>query len=222
MRARLHRSHVAAVLAGLWVIAGGAFPADASHGVRRDLYFPTGYERQVDGRTCTAASTAMMMNFIAGRDLHLGQLTILDYEQPRDALRDPVQRGSDPLGWSRAATHESLLTGRATTYAWEAYGTAGAALRRAARQIAITRKPVGFLVAHGTHAVVMTGFVASADPARDPSFRLETVWVSDSAGSPHREYAAGSSPLDVYLETDATPWYDAAWYGKYVVIVPQA
>ncbi len=222
MPARVRRSLLVVALAGLWLVGAVAAPAEAwSRHYSRDLYFASGYERQVDSRTCTAASTAMMMNFIARRDLRLGQLAILRYEQPRDALPNATQRGSDPLGWSRAATYYSRLTGRPTTYAWEAYGSAKAALRRAARQIAVTGKPVGLLVRHGTHAMVMTGFSASANPASHASFTLYSIWVSDPLGYAHRAYSAGSTPLNSYLQADATPWYDAAWYGKYIVIVPR-
>ena len=220
MPARLRRPSLVVVALGLWLVGAGVTPVEAWRGSNRDLYVQDGYERQVDSRTCTAASTAMMMNFLARRDLNLSQLAILRYEQPRDALRDSVQRGSDPLGWSRAATYYSRLSGRSTTYAWQAYGSARAALRVAARQIAVTGKPVGLLVRHGAHAVVMTGYTASADPSRVPSFTLDSIWVSDPYGDAHREYAAGSTPLNSYLQTDATSWYDAQWYGKYIVIVP--
>jgi hypothetical protein len=222
MPARLRRSSVFAIVAAAWLVAALAGPAGAANSYRRDLYFAAGYERQVDNRTCTAASTAMMMNFIARRDLNLGQMTILRYEQPRDALNNATQRGSDPLGWSRAATYYSRLAGRPTTYSWEAYGGTNSALRRAARQIAVTGKPVGLLVAHGTHAMVMTGFTASANPAKASSYTLYSVWLSDPYGSAHREYAATSSPLNSYLQTDATAYYDSRWYGRYIIVAPQA
>jgi hypothetical protein len=220
-RARLRRSSVAGLLVGLWLIAAGSIPAEAGTGYTRDLYFAAGYERQIDSRTCTAASTAMMMNLIARRDLHLIQQVILNYEQPRDALPNATQRGSDPLGWSRAATYYSRLTGRPTIYNWEAYGTARAALRRAAQQIAATGKPVGLLVRHGTHAMVMTGFSASGNPAHGNGYTLYSIWVSDPYGVAHRSWPASSTPLNTYLETDATSWYDAQWYGRFIIIVPQ-
>ena len=209
---------VLAAVVGLGTL--GAGPTQAAGTYSRDLYFAAGYERQVDSRTCTAAATAMMMNFIARRDLNLGQMYILRYEQPRDALSDSVQRGSDPLGWSRAATYYSGRTGHPTTYRWEAFGSARSALRRAARQIAATGKPVGLLVSHGTHAMVMTGFTASGDPGRG-DFTLSSIWVSDPYGAAHRAYDARATPLNSYLQNDATAWYDAQWYGKYVTVVPQ-
>lgn len=214
------RIALAVVAAFLALTAAGVAPAQADHGYSRELYFAAGYERQVDGRTCTAAATAMMLNFIARRDLSLGQMYILRWEQTRDALVNSVQRGSDPLGWARAATYFSSRTGKPTTYSWEAYGGAKTALRRAARQIAVTSKPVGLLVAHGTHAMVMTGFSASADPAKTDSYTLYSITVSDPFGTPHRAYDSRATPLDSYLQTDATAWYDQHWYGRYIVIVP--
>jgi hypothetical protein len=222
MPARFRRSAIVSALAMVWIVATAAPPAAAASTFSRDVYFSAGYERQVDSRTCTAASTAMMLNFIAHRDLRLNQLSILKYAQLRDALNNATQRGSDPLGWSRAATYYSQATGHPTTYKWEAYATKASALRRAARQIALTGKPVGLLVSHGKHAMVMTGFNASANPARTSSYTLYSIWVSDPYGSAHRLYSASYNPLNKYLETDATAYYDSKWYGRYIIIAPQA
>ena len=185
-----------------------------------DTYFSSAYERQIDDRTCVAASTAMMMNILSGRDLNLNQMSILRYAQPRDALNDSVQRGTDPRGWALAATHFSQSTARPTTYKWEAYNTEATALRRAAYQLIRYGKAVGLLVSHGRHAVVMNGFTSTGNPL-DGSFKLTGVWVSDPLGSRNAYYSAAKSPLNTYLQTDATPAYDAAWYGKYIIIVPR-
>jgi hypothetical protein len=216
-----HLARLAGLVLGFVLVAGLA-PAktDAATAFTFDVFFGSGYEHQVDDRTCTAASTAMMLNFIAGRDLGLSQLSILQYEQPRDALNDKKQRGSDPLGWSRALTYFAPRTGKSFTYNWEAYTSESAALKRAAMQIAVTRKPVGLAIWNGRHAVVMTGFVASRDP-RLGAFTLTYVWISDPYGSSHKRYTAAGSPLDPYLELDATSAYDKAWYRKYVIVVPQ-
>lgn len=218
------RRRLAIILPALLVLAMGGLTAparaEAASSYTRDLYFAAGYEHQVDGRTCTAASVAMMMNFIARRDLNLGQYTILRYEQPRDALNDATQRGSDPLGWSRAATYYSRYTGRPTTYTWASYSTEYIALKRAAILIARYGKPVGLLVQHGKHAVVMTGFKSTRNPEHG-DFTLTHIYYSDPNGSLHVLMTAGNSPLDSYRELDATPYYDNAWYGKYVIVVPQ-
>ena len=147
---------------------------------------------------------------------------VLDPEllETRDALNDSVQRGSDPLGWARAATYFSKYTVRPTTYKWEAYETEAAALKRAAYQIALYGKAVGLLVQHGRHAIVMTGFTASRNPLKG-SFKVTAIYYSDPLGTRHSYVSAASSPLNSYRELDATSAYDAEWYGKYVIIVPR-
>jgi hypothetical protein len=202
-----------------WSVVPAPTSAWGWDGYTRDLYFAAGYERQVDSRTCTAAGTAMMMNFIARRDLGLNQLSILRFEQPRDALNDRVQRGSDPLGWSKATTYYSRYTGRPTTYSWQAFSSEYAALKDAAARIARFGKPVGLVVQHGRHAVVMTGFRSNRDPNRG-DFRLLSIFVSDPYGYRHVLYPAADAPLNRYLELDATTTYDRLWYGKYITVAP--
>ncbi len=208
------------LLALVALVGGAPTPATAATSYGYDTYFWSSYERQVDSRTCIAASTAMMMNILNGRDLNLNQLAILKYAQPRDALRDSVQRGSDPLGWSKAATYYSKYTIRPTTYRWEAYNTEAEALQRAALQITRYGKAVGLIAKQGKHAVVMTGFTSTRNPTRG-SYKVTGIWYSDPLGTRHSYVAAASSPLDRYLELDATREHDRAWYGKYIVIVPR-
>ncbi len=224
MTAHVRRLTIASTFLTIALSSGLAPTAAAAwgdEGYSRDVYFASGYERQVDNRTCTAAGTAMMMNFLAEHDLGLRQLSILRYEQPRDALNDRVQRGSDPLGWSKAATYYSRFTGRPTVYAWEAYTTEYAALKAAAMRIAWYAKPVGLVVGHGRHAVVMTGFKATRDPNVTSDFRLLSVTISDPYGARHATYRPADSPLNRYLELDATTTYDRLWYGKYIIVAPR-
>ncbi len=186
-----------------------------------DLYFRSGYAHQIDNRTCTAASVAMMLNFTARHDLNLYQMSILRYEQTHDVLNDAIQRGSDALGWSRALTYFSTKSGKGSfVYNWKAYNSEYEALKRAAKQIAITHKPVGLAIWHGGHAVVMTGFEATGDP-RKGSFKLTHVWISDPYGAHHRRFTAKGSPLDIYLQRDATRKFNRAWYGKFVIVIPR-
>ncbi len=209
------------ILLVLGAISGGAPQrAAAATSFVYDTYFGSAYERQVDSRTCTAASTAMMMNILAGRDRNFDQLGILRFAQPRDALNDAAQHGTDPLGWSRAATYFSKYTIRPTTYRWAAYSTRDAALRRAAIQIARYGKAVGLLAQHGRHAVVMTGFTSTRNPL-EGSFRLTGVFYSDPLGTRHAYVATANAPLNSYREIDALRQYDAVWYGKYIVIIPK-
>jgi hypothetical protein len=221
MPARFRRSVLVPLALLLLLAIGGAPGASAATGYVKGLWFAGAYERQVDNRTCVAASVAMMLNLNAQHDLNLNQMVVLRYAQPRDALNDSVQRGSDPLGWALAASHFSTVVGQPTSYTWEAYATEQQALRRAATQIARHNKAVGLLTRHGTHAVVMDGFTASANPVSGSPWTLYGVSYSDPLGPAHAYIRAAASPLDTYLQLDATRRYDRAWYGKYIVIVPR-
>jgi hypothetical protein len=221
MPARLRRFAAIPLSLLLLTVVLGAAPrqAEAATSFAYDTFFSSAYERQVDSRTCVAASVAMMENINNGRDLNLNQHEILRYAQARDRLNDATQRGTDPLGWDRAAEHFSQLTIRPTRYRWEAHPTEASALRKAALQIARYGKAVGLLVQHGHHAVVMTGFTSTRNPLKG-SFTVTGIWYSDPLGTSHRWVSAASSPLNTYLQTDATPTYDSYWYGKYIIVIP--
>jgi hypothetical protein len=220
MPARLRRLALALPLVLLLLAFVGPMGTNAATAYYAHTYFGSAYERQIDNRTCVAASTAMMLNIMNGQDMNFDQMRILRYAQAHDALNDATQRGSDPLGWSRAASYFSKYTIRPTTYRWEAYNTEGAALRRAATQIARYGKAVGLLVQHGAHAVVMTGFTSTRNPLKG-SFSLIGIYYSDPLGVTNQYVSAAYSPLNTYRQLDATAEYDKAWYGKYIVIVPR-
>jgi hypothetical protein len=220
MPARLRRLALAVPLVLALLAFLGPIGTSAATEYYAHTYFSSAYERQIDNRTCVAASTAMMLNIMNGTDLNFDQMRILRYAQANDALNDSTQRGSDPLGWARAATHFSQSTIRPTTYRWEAFNTESGALRRAATQIARYGKAVGLLVSHGGHAVVMTGFTATANPLGG-KFKLIGIYYSDPLGVKHQYVTAANSPLNTYRQLDATSEYDRAWYGKYIVIVPR-
>ena len=46
--------------------------------------------------------------------------------------------------------------------------------------------------------------------------------MSDPYGSRHVLYPAADTPLNRYLELDATTMYDRLWYGKYIIVAPQS
>ena len=220
MPARLRRLLLAGPLLVLLLGIVGPATSNAATQFYAHTYFRSAYERQIDSRTCVAASTAMMLNILEGRDLNFNQMTILRYAQKRDALNDAVQRGTDPLGWSLAASYYSQNTRRPTTYQWETFGTETNALRRAAEQITRYGKPVGLLVQGGKHAAVMTGFRATANPLKGP-YELIGIYYSDPLGPMNQYVSAADSPLTRYLQLDATAKYDEAWYRRYIVIVPR-
>ena len=78
----------------------------------------------------------------------------------------------------------SEWAGLLNRYDYGPYGLAGFrsrpnALRKAARMMRKTNKPVGLVVWRGAHAWVMSGFTATADPAITRDFTVTSVWVQD-------------------------------------------
>jgi hypothetical protein len=80
---------------------------------------------------------------------------------------------------------------------------------------------VGLLVQRGTHAVVMTGFKATANPAKGPSYELIGIYYSDPLGPRNQYVSVADSPLTRYTQLDATSQYDQAWYNRYIIVAPQ-
>ena len=91
-------------------------------------------------------------------------------------ITTPTSRRTAPTapnsGWSTTLVH----------YGAGAYHDARVAhfkeaVRTAALRLRQTGKPVGLVVAHSSHAWVMTGFSATADPALDPQATITAVYV---------------------------------------------
>jgi hypothetical protein len=136
----------------------------------------------------------------------------------------PPADGVDPKGWA-----SGLRQFVDVRYRRVDSGTFAAALRSAVTSLRRTNLPVGILVAHGNHAWVLTGFTATADPARTTSFTVTSVRVVGPLwGLQSRTYGYDMRP-DKKLTRDQfrsffTRWHYAgirmAWEGKWVSIQP--
>jgi hypothetical protein len=140
-----------------------------------DLYRRGDFVSQATVDWCVPASILTMMNVIDGRD-HAARPTQRRLDRIARSLSSPRLRGpgSEPEGW--AATLDRFGYG---PYAVVVERTRARALRTAAHALRLTGRPVGLLVWRGAHAWVMTGFEATADPARTDDFRVTHVRVSD-------------------------------------------
>ena len=116
-------------------------------------------------------------------------------------------------------------------YTLVASPTFDAAVRSAVTRLRQTREPVALIVSRGRHAWVLTGFTATADPARTTNFRVITVRVTgplygrqsvngyDAPPDTSLSYAAFRRFLLPFrFRTTATPWT-----GRYLTIqaIPQ-
>ena len=113
---------------------------------------------------CVGASIQMMRNIVKGESdrSYTNQETYQRSARSLDLyVAGDGAKGSDPEGWAAALR----VHGAGDSYHVVEKAKFRGAVRAAVRALRKTGKPVGLLVGHGSHAWVMTGFSATADPA---------------------------------------------------------
>ena len=189
------------------------------------LYAKGVYSPQRTLRWCTAASTQMIRNMITGerdRSSHMQRVYYV-YGRAHNAFKTPGAAGVDPAGWQ--AILRNWVDPAYRIVAPTSYVTA---LKAAVRAMRLTGRPVAVLVGYGSHAWVLSGFTASADPALTNAFTVMSVNVE---GPLHgRPVIRGFDPVpNITLSPTRfhrffTPFRDKyepkAWRDRYVVIVP--
>jgi len=197
--------------------------ATAAFGI--DLYRPGDFVSEVRTDWCVPAAIQMMALLGSASRSNLPSQAALNLRSRALSSTRLVGSGSEPQGWA------GVLNGlRRGPYQVVALQTFRAALAAAARAIRLTRRPVGLLVWHGAHAWVMSGFTATADPARTSAFRVTGVRISDpwypratgAYGPTHRpdsriglaelarNFLRWHRPLASYAELD----------GRFVLVLP--
>jgi hypothetical protein len=149
-----------------------------------NLYSKGDFLSQQTTYWCIPASTQTMMNIMdAGRPdrsraLQARLYRIGDNLEEDGSVSDEIEpddfRGmgiSEWVGLLNRFDYGPYELGRASTRQ--------SALRKAARLMRKTGKPVGLVVWQGAHAWVMSGFTATADPAYAKDFTVTSVWVQD-------------------------------------------
>jgi hypothetical protein len=189
------------------------------------IWRSTAFASQATTASCTSAATQIMLNLLLGRSRSdaAEQATILSWEKANDSLA--VSDGSDPLGWAGAV--RKFGGSRASTYQWARFSTFDLAIRDAAYRLRMTGKPIGLLVRYGTHANVLVGFSATADPARGGTWAVTAVQIAgpwyprtrpalDPPPGTWMSTANYASRFTRYLETDGL----REWVGYWVTVRP--
>lgn len=216
-----------AMLAALMCMAGVAAPvvaakshSDAAFHV--DLYRLGVFATQHRWTWCVGASSQMMLNIINGTSDSSadGQRTLVRYAMAHDGFPNSNTGGSDAAGWSAALNHFG-----AGPYSVVMSTNFRRAVRRAAKAIVRTGKPVGLLVMGGRHAWVMSGFDATADPGATKHFYVTHVYVLGPL-YPKEQKGYFDRPPDTRLtfEQLRTPFHvfndpDSPQYANYWVTV---
>jgi hypothetical protein len=155
------------------------------------------------------ASIQMMVNLIRGTsDTSMdGQWTYFDYANRNDLMPD-AHDGAGLIGWQGALDKYS-----GTRYEVETSPSLQGAANLAAMRMRLTGRPVGLAVKNTTHAWVMTGFEATADPAFDPTFTVTAVYVSGPL-YPHPERKGYDPAPDTRIAVSDLGTYFTSVYWK--------
>jgi len=190
------------------------------------LYRDGVFTTQKTWRWCTAADVQIMRNIVRHETDHsyAGQKRYWTYMRDHNRYPIPAADGVDPAGWT--AGLRRFVDDRYRRVASDSFK---AALRSAVKAMRRTNLPVGITVARGTHAWVLVGFTATADPARTSDFRVTSVRVVGPLwGLQSRSWGYDMRPnrqlTRAQFRTFFTPWHYGpirmAWEGKWVSVQP--
>lgn len=220
-RARL--VSVAALVLAASILAPGSATAAPARGdsLTFDVYRPGVYSMQATWTWCTAASVQIIRNVLLDQTDHSAtqQGQFFAYMQAANRYQQPSHRAVDPQGFLAGLRHFVD-----PSYTLVASPTFDAAVRSAVTQLRLTGDPVALIVAAGRHAWVLTGFTATADPARTTNFAVVSVRVVgplygrqsingyDSPPDTSLSYAA----LRGFLLPYRFPFATTPWTGRYL------
>jgi hypothetical protein len=223
LRALLAAAALASLLLGTAATdAHGQSTWDGSY----DLYRSGTFTTQKSWLWCTAAGVQIVRNIVEHDNDHSTSAQHRYFEWMRDHNRYdlPESAGVDPAGWTAGLRH--FVDSR---YRLVASKTFDGALRSAVERMRATGLPVALTVSHGNHGWIMTGFSATADPARTSSFKVTSVRVVGPLwGLQSRTYGydmrPGKSLTVRQLRGFFTSWWYApkrmVWDGLFVSIQP--
>ncbi len=191
---------------------------------RTSLLHAGDFSRQYTRYQCVGASLQTMRNMIWSYNNRGPNLQRRLWRIARANSRYTADGGADPYGWATATS----LAGQGR-YVLIAAPTMAGAVKAAAKGIATTGRPAGIVVWHGTHAWVLTGFEATADPTQTDDYRVVTVRIADPLWpyyrvNRYRIYRPGTRLYMSSLARNFSTYHDARRddriEGLFVAIVP--
>ena len=223
---------VALVVFGLGIAWPGApKPAEAAQaslpawtgGV--NLYRNGTFTTQKSWLWCTAAGVQIVRNIVDRKTDHTaaGQRRYFDWMRTRNRYDLPLSAGVDAAGWTAGMRH--FVDDRYRLVSSRSFDSA---LRSAVTRLRLTNLPVALTVSHGNHGWILTGFRATADPAKTSSFTVTSVRVTGPLYGLQSKNGYDMAPntklTTAQLKRFFTPWKYApramVWDGRYVSIQP--
>ncbi len=189
-----------------------------------DLYQTGDYVGELKDTWCVAAAMQTSMNIMdAGADT--SQATQARIFALARSIAPAPDGAAEPEAWASGLAQLGY-----GNYAVTQATTIRAAIQLAARQIRATNRPAGLMVWRGAHSWVMSGFTATADPARTKSFTVTAVRIED-VWYPRLSTIWGySRPPDSLVPVSALPRDYLPWKrptgkypakdGQFVLVIP--
>ena len=193
-----------------------------------DLYQPGDFVGEFKNTHCVPAAMQTMMNI-----MDQGADTTPATQERLFALANSIaesrQGSPDPEGWSGGL--QQLGYGN---YTVTARPKEVDIVHIVVKQIRLTNRPAGLLVWYGWHSWVVSGFVATADPAVTDDYQvlglyIEDVWYNRRSTLWNKTRDGYSRPPDSYVEyrslvEDFKQWNQAVYYpgkqAQFVVVIP--
>jgi hypothetical protein len=190
-----------------------------------DLYRDGTFTTQKSWLWCTAAGVQIVRNIVDEQEDHStsGQRRYFNYMREHNRYTLPLSAGVDPQGWTaglRRFVDDRYRLVTSTTF--------DNALRSAVKRLRLTNLPVALTVSHGTHGWILTGFTATADPARTASFNVTSVRVVGPLYGLQSRNGYDMPPDTKLTPTQLKRYFTRWWYapkrmmwdGRYVSIQP--
>ena len=190
-----------------------------------NLYRNGTFTTQKSWLWCTAAGVQIVRNIVDRKTDHTtaGQRRYFTWMRDRNRYDLPLSAGVDPAGWTAGLRH--FVDDR---YRLVSSRTFDSALRSAVTRLRLTNLPVALTVSHGNHGWILTGFRATADPAKTASFTVTSVRVTGPLYGLQSKNGYDMAPntklTTAQLKRFFTPWkytpMKMVWDGRYVSIQP--
>jgi hypothetical protein len=190
-----------------------------------NLYRNGTFTTQKSWLWCTAAGVQIVRNIVDRKSDHTtaGQRRYFDWMRTRNRYDLPLSAGVDPAGWTAGLRH--FVDDRYRLVSSRSFDSA---LRSAVTRLRLTNLPVALTVSHGNHGWIMTGFRATADPAKTSRFTVTSVRVTGPLYGLQSKNGYDMAPntklTTAQLKRYFTPWKYAPramiWDGRYVSIQP--
>lgn len=193
-----------------------------------DLYQPGDFIGELKDIWCIPAAMQTMENIMnAGADT--SEQTQAYLYDLANSISEARNGSPNPEGLSGG-----LQQGGYGNYAIQAKPTMAAAIKVVVKQIRLTNRPAALFVWYGWHTWVVSGFVASADPALTDNYNvlslyIEDVWYNRHSTLWNKTRGGYSRPPDSLvpydlLSQDYKKWDQAVYYAgkqnQYVYAIP--